>query len=286
MFIGLGLIWGSSFFWIKIALAEISPFLLVAIRLLLGVIGMMAGMLIRKPKWPSTRRVWTMIALLGVINIAAPFSLITWGQQYIDSSVVSILVSSVPIFTVILSNFFIREEPFSRNKVIGVVIGFVGVVVLFWRGVEELGNNALFGQLAVLGASIFYGISNVIARREMQQVDPMIQSFGSLVFADLAMWGLVLTTEPIIFGGMGWLTWGALIWLGVFGSGLAYHLYYNLIAQIGSTRSSFVTYIIPLVGLALGVIFLDEPFDPKLILGGGLILVSVLVVNRTQSAGS
>ncbi|MBN2043815.1 MAG: DMT family transporter [Anaerolineales bacterium] len=282
MFTGLGLIWGSSFFWIKIALAEVGPFLLVAIRLGLGLLGMLAGMAVRRPSFWQPNRVWVMIALLGLTNSAAPFSLVAWGSQFIDSSVVSILVASVPIFTVILSLFWLRDEPLTADKVIGVVIGFAGVVVLFWRGVANAGDQALWGQAAVLGAAVLFGVSGVVARREMKGVDPMIQAFGSLLFADAAMWALALATGPVSFAGIGGLTWGALIWLGVLASSLGYHLQYNLIAQLGATRASFVTYLIPLVGLIFGVAILHEPFDSKLILGGFLILVSVLVVNRLR----
>ncbi len=279
-FLGLGLVWGSSFFWIKIALVDVGPMLLVAVRLLFGVLGLVIGVLVRKPAWPKNRRVWLMIALLGVINTAAPFSLISWGQQYIDSSVVSVLVSSVPVFTAILSLFFIHDDPFTPRKLIGVVVGFVGVLVLFWRGASQLGGLAIFGQLAVLGAAVLYSVSGILARREMRDIDPMIQSFGSLVIADAVMWLAVFSLEPVTFTGIRWLTWGALLWLGLFGSGLAYHLFYNLIAQIGATRTSLVSYLVPVVGLTLGVLILNEPFDPKLVLGGGLVLVSVLVVNK------
>ena len=184
MFIGLGLIWGSSFFWIKIALAEVGPFLLVAVRLGFGVIGMLAGMAIRRPKLPSSRRTWAFIALLGLTNSALPFSLVAWGAQFIDSSVVSILVSSVPVITVILSLFLLKDDPVTADKIVGVGIGFGGVLVLVWRGVQNAGEMAIWGEVAVLGAALLFGISGVIARREMKDVDPMIQVFGSLVAAD------------------------------------------------------------------------------------------------------
>ncbi len=145
MFIGLGLIWGSSFFWIKIALAEVGPFLLVAVRLGFGVIGMLAGMAIRRPKFPSSRRTWAFIALLGLTNSALPFSLVAWGAQFIDSSVVSILVSSVPVITVILSLFLLKDDPVTADKIVGVGIGFAGVLVLVWRGVQNAGRDGDLG---------------------------------------------------------------------------------------------------------------------------------------------
>jgi drug/metabolite transporter (DMT)-like permease len=279
-FIGLGLAWGSSFFWNKLALQEIGPFTLVAIRLLLGLIGMLGGILVRRPKLPKTRREWLMVGLLGLTNTAIPFSLISWSQQHIDSTVVSVLVSSVPIFTVIMAHFLIKEERMDPKKLIGILVGFFGVVVMFWRGIVNVGGMSLAGQLGVLGASSLFAISAIIARRETSKVDPLIQSFFSLVIADLAMWLVVLATEPDFRMPTEPTTWGALLWLGIVGSALAYHIYYFLIGNIGPTRTSLVTYLMPVVGLLLGVLLLGERFDLQLLVGSVLVLGSIWVVNR------
>ena len=281
-FIGLGLVWGSSFFWNKLALQEIGPFTLVAARLLLGLIGMLAGMWIRRPKLPGTRREWLMMGLLGLTNTAIPFSLIAWSQQYIDSTVVSILVSSVPIFTVILAHFLISEERLVPKKFLGIVVGFLGVVVLFWRGISNVGKMTMVGQLGVLGAAVFFAISAIIARRETGKLDPLIQSFVSLTVADVFMWVVVLVAEPAFSMPTEPATWGALLWLGVVGSALAYHIYYFLIGEIGPTRTSLIAYLMPVVGLVLGVLLLREGFDIQLLVGSVLVLGSIWVVNRVK----
>jgi len=281
-FIGLGVIWGSSFFWNKLALQEIGPFTLVVARVMLGLIGMLVGMVIRRPKLPETRRQWLMMGLLGLTNTAILFSLIAWSQQHIDSTVVSILVSSVPIFTVILAHFLVREERLVPKKFFGVVVGFLGVVVLFWRGSTTVGGMTMAGQFGVLGAAVFFAISAIIARRETRKLDPLIQSFVSLTVADVFMWVVVIAAEPAFSMPTEAATWGALLWLGIVGSALAYHIYYFLIGEIGPTRTSLIAYLMPVVGLVLGVLLLREDFDMQLLAGSVLVLGSIWVVNRVK----
>jgi len=279
-FIGLSVAWGSSFFWNKLALQELGPYSLVAMRLLLGLIGMLGGLLIRRPELPQTRREWLVLGLLGLTNTAIPFSMIAWSLKFIDSTVVSILVSSTPIFTVILAHFFIQEERLVARKFLGVLVGFFGVVVLFWRGVVHVGGMGLVGQLLVLGATFLYAVSAIIVKRETSKLDPLIQSFFSILVADIFMWLVVLFAEPTFIVPTQTVTWGALVWLGIIGSALAYHLFFYLIGNIGPTRTSLITYLMPLVGLSLGVLLLGEDFDLQLVFGGVLVLFSIWVVNR------
>lgn len=282
-FIGLGLAWGSSFFWIKIALEEIGPFSLVALRLLFGLVGLLIGLAVRKPTIPKQKRVWLAIGILGLTNSAIPFTLISWSEQYVDSSLVSILVSIVPIFTAVMAHFLIPDEKLNGKKAAGVVGGFIGVIILFWPNLHSNAQDVNLGILAILGASLFFAISGIIARRETTGADPMIQSFGSLLVADAVMWASVPLAEPGFTLPVEFATWGSLIWLGLIGSGLAYHLYYNLLANIGPTRTSMVTYLMPAIGLGLGVTFLGENFDLLMLIGGALILVSIWVVNNSSS---
>lgn len=279
-FIGLSVAWGSSFFWNKLALQELGPYSLVAMRLLLGLIGMLGGLLIRRPELPQTRREWLVLGLLGLTNTAIPFSMIAWSLKFIDSTVVSILVSSTPIFTVILAHFFIQEERLVARKFLGVLVGFFGVVVLFWRGVVHVGGMGLVGQLLVLGATFLYAVSAIIVKRETSKLDPLIQSFFSILVADIFTWLVVLFAEPTFIVPTQTVTWGALVWLGIIGSALAYHLFFYLIGNIGPTRTSLITYLMPLVGLSLGVLLLGEDFDLQLVFGGVLVLFSIWVVNR------
>ncbi len=281
-FLGLALAWGSSFLWIKIAVAEIGPFMLVALRLLIGVIGLSVVVLISRPSWPAGRSAWITMGVLGLTNTAIPFVLISWGEQFIDSAVASVYNSTVPLFTVVIAHLALRDERFSRLKVLGVVLGFLGVVVIFAEDLLAGVRPGLLGQGAVLLAAMLYGASAVLARRNTKQLDRQVIALLPLVIADLTVWtGVVALESPLRLPQLT-LTWVAILWLGVIGSFLAYLLYFYLVHSIGPTRSTMVTYTFPVTGLLLGAVFLDESITANLLLGSLMVLVSLLVVNRLR----
>lgn len=281
-FLGLALAWGSSFLWIKIAVAEIGPFTLVALRLLFGAIGLAALVLISRPAWPLRRGEWITLAVLGITNTAAPFVLISWGEQFIDSAVASVYNSTVPLFTVLIAQVVLREERFSRLRVIGVVLGFLGVVVIFAEDLLAGVQLGLLGQGAVLMAALLYGGSAVLARRNTKQLDRRIIALVPLLVADLAVWtGVVAVESPLRLPQLS-LTWMAILWLGIIGSFVAYLLYFHLVHSIGPTRAAMVTYTFPVTGLLLGALFLDERITTNLVLGSLMVLASLLVVNRAR----
>jgi drug/metabolite transporter (DMT)-like permease len=146
VFLGLSLAWGSSFLWIKIAVQEIGPFTLVALRLLFGILGLLIVVAIRKPEWPKDPKIWRVLAVLGMINTAIPFTLISWGEVYIDSSVASILNSSVPLFTVLIAHFFLDDDKLTWTKGLGLPIGFIGVVLLVGRDLGKGSQSNVLGR--------------------------------------------------------------------------------------------------------------------------------------------
>lgn len=291
-FLGLSLAWGSSFFWIKIAVDEIGPFLLVALRILFGILGLAVVLLLRRPEWPKTRRQITTLLILGITNTALPFVLISWAEQHIDSAVASILNSSVPLFTMLIAHFVLTDDRMTRQRVFGLLVGFAGVIVLTVRDASGDLQLNLLAQGAMILAVLFYAGSSVFARRNTQGISPMVQALVPLLSADALIWAGALAAEsPIRFPELG-LTWVALIWLGLIGSCLAYLLYYYLIHSIGPTRATMVTYVFPVIGISLGVFVLPllgypaETLDLSLIAGTVLIIGSLLIVNRRPAAAA
>ena len=276
----LGLIWGSSFLWIKVAVQEVGPFVLVGFRLLFGLAGLVVVVLASRPRFPAERRVWLLLGILGLTNTFIPFVLISWGEQYIDSAVASILNGTMPLFTLVIAHLALHDDRITPARVLGLATGFVGVVVLLARdlGPDGFHGNVL-GQGAVLLAAMSYGGSAVFARRNLRQVDPIAQAFLPLIGADAAAWGMAWAVEsPIVLPRLP-ITWLALAWLGLLGSCAAYLLYFRLLHNIGPTRASMVTYVFPLVGVILGVGFLREAADWHLIVGTLLIALGIGVVN-------
>jgi drug/metabolite transporter (DMT)-like permease len=280
-FIGLGLAWGSSFLWIKIAVQEIGPFLLVALRLFFGAAGLGLVAAFARPQWPRTRRFWGALTLLGITNTAVPFVLISWGEQFIDSAVAAILNSTMPLFTMVIAHFFLQDDRLTWPRLAGLMTGFFGVVLIVSRDLQSGPVGSLAGQAAVMLAALFYAGSTVFARRNTKGLSPIVVALVPMLVADAAIWLVTPGVErPLALPQLG-LTWLALVWLGLIGSCLAYLLYYFLLHSVGPTRTSLVTYVFPLVGVALGVIFLGEALTWQLAAGGSLVVGGVAVVNRS-----
>ena len=279
-FAALSLAWGSSFMWIKIAVQEIGPFLLVGFRILFGLLGLALVVAFRKPEWPRQAKQWGVLLLLGLTNTAAPFVLISWAEQYIDSAVASVLNGSVPLFTMLIAHLLLSDDRMNRQRVLGLLIGFAGVVSLVWRDLQTGLELNLLAQGAMLLAVLLYAGSAVYARRSAQGLSPIIQALVPLASANLLIW----TITPLVEGPLRLpslpATWFALVWLGIVGSCLAYLLYFYLLHAIGPTRATMVTYTFPVIGVVLGVVFLHEALNTELLLGTVLVLASLYVVNR------
>ena len=276
----LGLAWGSSFLWIKVAVQEIGPFTLVAFRLLFGILGLLAVVAYSRPAWPANRRLWLALAVLGITNTALPFVLISWGEIYIDSALAAVLNSTVPLFTMLIANFFLHDDRLTLTRLVGLLIGFAGIVVLLLRDLEAGVRSSILGQAAVLIAAMLYAASSVFARRNAKGLSPTVQALVPLLVADAAVWLVTPIVEaPFTLPRLP-LTWLAIAWLGLIGSCFAYLLYFYLLHSVGPTRATLVTYVFPLVGVVLGVIFLGELLDWHLLAGGGMVVASIAVVNR------
>src|SRR5512134_905104 len=150
--------------WIKIAVQEIGPITLVAFRALFGLLFGLAVIFIQRTRWPRDLKTWFALLLLGLTNVAIPFFLISWGEQSIDSAVASILDATVPLFTILIAHFALHDDKITVPKVMGLVVGFAGIIVLMSK---DMGNSSssLLGQIAVIVASLFYAVSSVYARK-------------------------------------------------------------------------------------------------------------------------
>ena len=278
VFILLGAIWSSSFMWIKIAIREVGPITLVAFRALFGLAFGIVVILIQRVKLPRTFKEWLPLLVVGLTNVAIPFFLISWGEQSIDSAVASILDATVPLFTILLAHFVLHDDKMTFPKVSGLIVGFIGIVILMSK---DLGasRSSLLGQLAVIVASLFYAISAVYVRKTTVDVPGILRSAGPLVSASLTMWlGAFVFESPVTLPQLN-VTWIALLFMGVLGSGLAFVMAYYLIHEIGPTRSTMVTYLFPLGGVILGVFVLHEQLTWHIIAGALLIIASLAIAN-------
>jgi drug/metabolite transporter (DMT)-like permease len=278
-FILISIGWGSSFFWVKVALEELQPFTLVALRLFIGAACLAVTMLFTKERMPRGWSEWWPLLAVGLTNVAIPLVVTSWGQIFIDSGVAAILLSTVPLFTVLLAQFMLNDDKITMSRGAGLVAGFAGVVLILLRDVGSSGSTA-WGYASQLIGSALYSFSAVLARRTMRNTSVMVQSFVPIAFADALIWLAVPFVESPINLPQTRSAIVAILFLGLICSYLTYVMYYYLLHSIGPTRMSMVTYTFPLVGVILGVAFLNEAIDLSLVLGAGLVLGSVFVVNR------
>jgi drug/metabolite transporter (DMT)-like permease len=279
IFLALGFMWGSSYLFIKLAVDSFGTFTLITLRLLIGAAFLWIVLLASRTPLPRDRRAYAPLFVMGVINITIPFGLITWAEQSVDSALAAILNSTVPLLVIVIAPLFLPDEPIRINGLFGLAIGFLGVVLIVSPGLAGA-VGTLPGQLALLGSSLSYAIGNVYARRNVRGLPPMIPAVFQVTVALVIVGVLALalerpweTSRPDLEG------WFSIVWLGIFGSGLAYLAYFRLLSRWGATRTSLVAYLLPVVGIVLGFLVRREAIDLSLIAGTALVIAGVALVN-------
>jgi len=279
LFVALGFMWGSSYLFIKLAVDSFGTFTLIALRLLIGAAFLWVVLGMSHTSLPRNRRIYGHLVVMALVNIALPFTLITWAEQSVDSALAAILNSSVPLFVIVIAPLFLPEEPIRVNGVVGLAVGFVGVVLLVSPGLVSATGD-LWGSLALLGSSLTYAIGNVYNRRNVRGLPPLIPAVFQVTFALVIVGALAIVLErPWETATPDLEAWFSVAWLGIFGSGLAYLVYFRLLGRWGATRTALVAYLLPVFGIILGFLVLAEPIDATLILGTILVIAGVALVN-------
>jgi drug/metabolite transporter (DMT)-like permease len=276
----LAALWGPSFLFIKVAVGEIPPF-----TLMLGRVGI-AGILLYLILLAQGRQLlpfgpkWGHLAVMALVQNAIPFVLFGWGEQYIDSGLAAILNGTTPLFTLILAHLFTSDDRLTPIKAIGTLIGFGGLLVLIGPSLLAGVRASTWGLLAVTGASASYGVAIIYSRRHLRGLPPMVGPTTQLLLAALFLLPVSLLVEqPFSLPAPSWPALGSLIALSVFGTALAFVIYYLLIERASATYVSMVTYLVPIFGVILGVLILNEQLGWNAYLGCALILLGVMIVN-------
>jgi drug/metabolite transporter (DMT)-like permease len=278
IFFALGLMWGSSYLFIKLAVDDFGTFTLVALRLVVGAALLWSVVRVAGQELPRERRIYGHLLVMAIINITIPFLLITWAEQSVESSLAAILTSPVPLFAIVLSSLFLHDEPMRVNGVAGLVVGFIGVVIIASPGLTGQGSSVA-GEIALLGAAFSYACGAVYARRNVRGLAPMIPAVFQVTFAALITGTMALLVEHPWTARPDAQAIFSILWLGILGSGLAYLFVFRLLAHWGATRTTLVAYLIPPVGIALGFLVLQEPVDGRLLLGTAFVIAGVGLVN-------
>jgi drug/metabolite transporter (DMT)-like permease len=277
MLVVLALIWGSSFMFIKVAVRELDPATLIFGRLGLAaltltvVVGVTLG---ARAILRELRAHWLPLLVVGLVNTAVPFWLLSWGETRIDSGLASIIQASVPIFNALLAFAFFHDQRAARAQLVGVTVGFLGVALLV--GAQPEGK--ILGALAVVGMAACYGLGGLLTRRLLAGVKPQVVSLGTSLAAAAAVAPFGIVRAPGHVPGAGVIASVAV--LGILGTAFAYLLFFTIIAGAGATYASFVTYLVPPVALAYGAIFLDESIGLAAVGGLALIFAGVALGTR------
>jgi drug/metabolite transporter (DMT)-like permease len=276
LFLSLSAIWGSSFLLMAIGLDAFHPGLVTWLRLGFGAAVMAMLPQARQARIPRSerRRLW----VLGLIWLAIPFVLFPLAQQWIDSAVAGMLNGATPIFTAVVASMLLMHLP-GRLQMIGLVVGFAGILAIALPSAGE-GSTATVGVALVVLATVCYAFATNI-------VVPLQQRYGSIAVVARVQWvAAALVTPYGIYGltqsGFAWSSLLAMVAVGVLGTGLAMVLMGSLVGSVGPTRATFITYLIPIVALVLGMVFRDEAVSPIAILGVVLVIAGAILASRSE----
>ncbi len=273
MLLILSVLWGGSFFFVEVALTELPPLTLVMLRVTLAAITLWAFAFAIGLRPPKTISVWMTFLAMGLLNNVIPFSLIVWGQTHIASSLAAILNATTPLFTVIVAGLLLTDERNTRMKLVGVVIGFVGVVLMIGpRALGGLGSDVL-AQFAVLGAAISFAFAGVFGRRfKTMGIAPVITAAGQVTASAVLLVPITFYVErPLSLDWPGNETIAAIIGLAILSTAVAYILYFRILSTSGATNLLLVTFLIPVSAILLGSLVLGESLE--LIHFLGMILI-------------
>jgi drug/metabolite transporter (DMT)-like permease len=273
-FLVLALLWGSSFTMIKVSLEGLSPAQLVLARLVLGAAVLLAVAAIRHVALPRGGAVWGHLAGAALFGNVLPFLLLSYGERTAGAGIAGVLIGATPLLTLTIAYAALSAERATARKVIGLVVGFLGILLVLapWQDA----GGSFGGELACFGAAVSYALSFVYVRRFLSPrgIAPLALAAGQLLVAVL----LQALASPLLEWGEADLTGrvlASIVLLGALCTGLAYVLYFRLIADIGATSASAVNYVVPIAAVAVGVLFLGEPVTWNLLAGGLVVLAGM-----------
>lgn len=279
VFVALGFAWGSSYLFIKIGVETLSPFTLVAGRLAIGAGVLALVMRLTSQQMPRSRAAYGHLLVVALLGVVIPFSLITWGEQTVDSALAAILNGTVPLFAIVLAALVLADEPITLNRVAGLLLGFGGVVILMSPNLRSGLQGSLPGQLALVGAAVSYGAAGVYARRTVRGVAPLTSAFLEIGFAFVITLVLAFAIESPLTTRIEPSSVLAVVWLGLVGSGLAFMAFFWLLNRWGATRTAMVAYLIPVVGILLGVLVRHETVTVLTLAGTVMVIGGVALAN-------
>jgi drug/metabolite transporter (DMT)-like permease len=278
-------IWGSTWLFIKLGLADLPPFTFAAIRFIIAVAIVFSIIRIRGLTLPRARADWILLAVTGILSFGFNYGLVFWGEQYITSGLAALLQATTPAFGLVFAHYNLPGERLSWTKIGGVVLGVFGVAVVFSNQLAIAGRQALAGCIALMFSSVVVAYSNVLVKKHGKNLNPAIMTAGQMLFGLLLLLVASITLEgnPLRYH---WTPMAviALLYLAIVGSVIAFLLYYWLILNMDVTKSMLIALVTPVVAVILGMIVLNEEFGWRTLAGGAMIMLGIasIVVRKKR----
>lgn len=275
----LAAVWGGSFFFAEIALSEVPPLTITLHRVFWAVPILALIVRLKGLSLPRTPRIWGAYFVMGALNNAIPFSLIFWGQTQIHSGLASILNATTAMFGAVVAGLLLKDEPLTKNKLLGAVLGIAGVAFIMGPAALTEFNPASLAQIAILGATLSYAFAGVWGRMTLSRQPPLVNAFGMLVGSTILMIPVALLTDGIPNLHLSAPVWAALLGMAALSTALAYVLYFAILTMAGAANLLLVTLLIPAFAISLGVMFLGEQMDPSAWMGFGIIALGFAITD-------
>jgi drug/metabolite transporter (DMT)-like permease len=276
-------IWGSTWLFIKLGLEDLPPFTFAGIRFVIAVAILSSIIAMRRLSLPKTSRDWLLLMVSGVLAFCVNFGLLFWGEQYISSGLAAVLQSTIPAFGLVIAHFYLPGEQMTPAKILGIVLGVIGVAVIFSNQLDVAGPRALAGCAALVVSSVGAAYSNVLVKTYGKHLNPAILAGGQMFFGliPLLLIGIPWEGSPLNFR---WTPMAvvSLFYLAVVGSVVAFLLYYWLVQNMDVTKTMLIALVTPVVAVTLGMLVLNEELHWRTLLGGLMIISGIGIIVLRQ----
>jgi len=272
-------VWGSTWLAIKIGITAIPPFLAAGVRFVIASFVLYVIIRVRGLKIVMTPDAKKLYVAMGVLSFTIPFALVYWGEQYIPTGLSSILFAAYPFWVALFSHFFLRSEPIDGFKAAGIVMGFLGILLIFWGDFDVDNPRAALGMGAMVCSTILQAYTLIVVKKLGQPISPFVMNFCGMVMASVALVLLSALTE-----GWGEIRWtlpaaGSVVYLAIVGSVVTFVTYYWLLKRIQAVYLSLTSFINPIVAVILGAVVLDETLGGSVAAGAAMVLAGILLAN-------
>lgn len=280
-FVAISIIWGSTWLAIKIGLGSITPVFGVAIRFALAAAILAVILRLRGGRLVFDRTTTPVYLMLAIFSFSIPFVLVYWGEQYVSSGLASIIFATYPFVVALLSHFLLPGENLTPFKITGTLVGFAGILVIFWSDLSA-GSGGYPGMIAIVLSTVLQGFSLVIVKKKGKHIPPVQMTLGGMVFGVVILFIMAFALEDFSLLRFDAAGVGSILYLGTLGSVVTFVAYYWLLKRVEALFLSLTALITPILAVILGALLLDEVLGGRVVLGAGMVLLGIVIANGRE----